>query len=198
MAEPKNLLSREQKIREKNILNRAGKALIFNEPKILELMLNRKVPTQMQHCIIKVQQKMAGTDKEAFVSAFNICQAVFQNHGYQYPDSTTLTSKGLQNNMRHRREVGNSMKEARFRQMTSWFKNEMVEAERQKNESLRTKENEAAMKKAEANRVSEIQKKLDSGQKITQKERESLVRAKTDELKNINNKIVARKTTKKP
>jgi len=198
MAEPKNLMSREQRIREKNILNRAGKALIFNEPKILDLVMNRKVPNQMQHCIIKVQKKMGGTDKEAFVSAFNICQAVFQNYGYQYPDTTTLTSKGLQNNMRHRREIGNSAKESRFRQMTTWFKNEMVEAERQKNESSKQKDNEAAMKKAEAARTSEIQKKLDSGQKITQKERESLVRAKTDELKNINNKIVARKTTKKP
>lgn len=110
-----NYIQRMKDIRERNILLRAGKALIFSEDQMVDLIAAKKVPTQMQHCIIKVMQKMPGNDKERFISAFNICGAVFQNHGYQQPGTTTLTPKGLQNNLRHRREVDGGTKSSNYR-----------------------------------------------------------------------------------
>jgi hypothetical protein len=181
-----NLLSREQKIRQKRIEQRAGKALIFDEPKILDLITNRKVPAQMQHCIIKVQKKMDGTKKEAFISAFNICQSVFQNYGYQVPQTTTLTANGLKNNMRHRREIGNSSKESNFRSMTEWFKKEMNQKQRLEDEDAK-KTNQMAEKEM----ADEARKKLASGKKVTQREREAINKYPAK------NKIVSKKTTKK-
>jgi hypothetical protein len=114
LADP-NYLKRISDIRERNILSRAGKALIFRESEMIDLISQNKVPTQMQHCIIKVMPKMSGPEKEQFISAFNICGAVFQKHGYQKPRSTILTGKGLQNNLRHRREDGGGIKTSNYK-----------------------------------------------------------------------------------
>jgi hypothetical protein len=114
MADP-NYIQRMKSIREKNITRRAGKALIFNEDEMINLISQNKVPTQMQHCIIKVMDKVPGNEKEKFLSAFNICGAVFGKNGYQKPNTTILTPKGLQNNLRHRREVDSGAKSSRYK-----------------------------------------------------------------------------------
>lgn len=110
-----NYIKRIQAIRERNIKARAKKALIFNENQMLDIISQNKVPTQMQHCIIKVMDKVPGSEHERFLSAFNICGAVFGKNGYQKPNTTILTSKGLQNNLRHRREVDAGAKTAKYK-----------------------------------------------------------------------------------
>lgn len=112
----RNYIEREKQIRERNVRARAGgKALILSEDKIVDIIADRRMPTEMQHCIIKVLPKVSGSDKERFIAATNICQAVFQKNGYQTNGDTTLTPKGLKNNLRHRREVDNGFKESRYR-----------------------------------------------------------------------------------
>lgn len=123
-VEKKTYIDRMQKIRqirlanrrqrEKNIEKRVGKALMWNETQIVDYLATDKVPTQMQHCILKVRDKVQGTDQEKFISAFNICGAVFTRNGYQQSNSMTLTSKGLRNNMMHRREIEAGEKRARY------------------------------------------------------------------------------------
>jgi hypothetical protein len=114
MADP-NYIIRIQNIRERNILSRTkGKPLIFSENQIIDLMLQNKIPTQMQHCILKVFPKMQGTEHEKFVSASNICAAVFQRYGYMQPGSTVLTGKGMRNNTRHRLELDAGAKRSNY------------------------------------------------------------------------------------
>lgn len=100
--------------RERDIEKRVGKKLMWNESQIVNYLATDKVPTQMQHCIIKVRDKVSGSDQEKLISAFNICGAVFTRNGYQQNLSMTLTSKGLRNNMMHRRELEAGDKRARY------------------------------------------------------------------------------------
>lgn len=110
-----NYLIRMQQIRERNVLSRTkGKPLIFNESQLIDLMLQNKIPTCMQHCIIKVFPKMQGTEHEKFISAGNICAAVFQKYGYMKAGVTILTGKGLRNNTRHRLELDAGTKHAQY------------------------------------------------------------------------------------
>jgi hypothetical protein len=110
-----NFITRLQNIRERNILSRTkGKPLIFNENQLIDLMLQNKIPTCMQHCIIKVFPKMQGTEHEKFISAGNICAAVFQKYGYMKANSTVLTGRGLRNNTRHRLELDAGTKHAQY------------------------------------------------------------------------------------
>ena len=110
-----NYIKRIQDIRNRNILSRTkGKPLIFPENQMLDLIYQRKVPTQMQHAILKIMQKVQGTEHERFVSAFNIGGAVFIKHGYQRPASTSLTGKGMRNNTRHRLEHDAGWKKSRY------------------------------------------------------------------------------------
>lgn len=103
-------LQRIIRVRHQNILRHSkGVALIFPEEDVIAMMANmsRPVNTSMQHCVLKVFPKMKGSDHEKFISAFNICAATFTKHGYMSKgvQSLTLTSKGMQNNLRHRLEV---------------------------------------------------------------------------------------------
>jgi hypothetical protein len=117
MADP-NYIRRIQDIRRRNVEARAkGKPLIFQETEMLDLILRNKIPTQMQHCIIKVQPKMQGSQHERFLSAFNICAAVFIKYGYQQSRSTVLTGKGMRNNLQHRREPDAGWKAQRYQWM---------------------------------------------------------------------------------
>jgi hypothetical protein len=115
LADP-NYIKRMQAIREKNVLSRTkGKPLLFRETQIIDLLIQNKVPTCMQHCCLKVMPKMIGTDHERFISAINICAAVFQKHGYMQLGSTTLTGKGMRNNTRHRLEVDAGRKSSTYK-----------------------------------------------------------------------------------
>lgn len=115
MATKQQYLDRFKKLREKRIVRRAGgKGLIFDEDDMLGALVERKVPTMMQHCILRVYKKVHGTDKEKFISAFNICAAVFQNNGYMQSRSFTMTGKGVKNNRRHQREAEASSKRGSF------------------------------------------------------------------------------------
>lgn len=115
MADP-NYIKRIQAIRERNILSRTkGKALIFNEGQIIDLLVQNKIPTCMQHCCLKVMPKMVGSEHERFISSINICAAVFQKHGYMQSGRTTLTGKGMRNNTRHRLEVDAGRKAGTYR-----------------------------------------------------------------------------------
>lgn len=101
--------------RDRKIERRVGKKLMWTERQIIEYIADKKIPTQMQHCILKVREKVPGTDMERFISAFNICGWVFTTYRYQQPNSMTLTSKGLRNNMLHRRELESGSKRARYK-----------------------------------------------------------------------------------
>jgi hypothetical protein len=95
-----------------------GVALIFPEEEVIAQLANmsRPVNTSMQHCVLKVFPKMGGTSEEKFLSAYNICSATFIKHGYMMKtqDGLSLTAKGMQNNLRHRREVAAGAKNSNF------------------------------------------------------------------------------------
>jgi hypothetical protein len=95
-----------------------GVPLRYNEQEMLLKLKENIIPTQMKHCVIAVEPKMQGTPHERYLSAFNICAAVFEKNGYQVPKTMKLTGKGLRNNMQHRREPDNSFKNSRFDFMT--------------------------------------------------------------------------------
>lgn len=108
------LIIREKQIRQQRIEARAGSRLIYSEDAMVGLILLKRVNTSMQHCVLKVMQKTQGGDKDKFLSAFNICGAVFEKYGYQKSGEMRLTPKGLRNNMRHRSEVDAGFKESRY------------------------------------------------------------------------------------
>lgn len=107
-------LERFKKIRAKRVRSRAGKDLIFDEDRMIRALVDREVPTMMQHCILRVHPKMVGNDKERFLSAFNICAAVFQKNGYMRRRSFKMTGKGIKNNRRHQRETEAAGKRNRY------------------------------------------------------------------------------------
>jgi len=113
MAE--NFYDRFKQIRAQRVASRAkGVPLRYNEDEMLEKLKEAMIPTQMKHCVIAVEPKMAGTPHERYLSAFNICAAVFEKNGYQQPKTMNLTGKGLRNNMQHRREPDAGFKNSRF------------------------------------------------------------------------------------
>lgn len=115
-----------QKARERRVLARARAAggasrsreLAFGESEIIQAVDKKKIPTQMQHCILKVYKKARGGNrKEKYIGAFNICVATFAKHKYQKKDSLKLTAKGIKNNRRHQREKEASGKKSKFNQL---------------------------------------------------------------------------------
>lgn len=118
MAAPKgkvkeaNYVRRIAKARTRRIEKRVGKPMIFTEEAMLQLLRERKVPTMVQHCILKVTKKVKGSQHEKFVSAFNICGWVFQTYGYIRKSNTQmpLTGKGVKRNRQHQREKESSKK----------------------------------------------------------------------------------------
>lgn len=114
--EKKRFWERSRTIREKKVRRRAGgKDLIHDETAMMEHITKNKVPIMMQHCIIKVQKKMGGSGREKFLSAYNICSAVFQNGDYLAKDEMRMTGKGLKNNRRHQRERNASIKKVKYK-----------------------------------------------------------------------------------
>jgi hypothetical protein len=111
-----NYVRRIAKARTKRIEKRVGKKLIFSEESMLNLLLHRKVPTMVQHCILKVKEKVSGSEHERFVSAFNICGWVFQHYGYLRRSNSTMpmTGKGVKRNRQHQREKEASRKFSRY------------------------------------------------------------------------------------
>lgn len=130
MADPTYIL-RIQQIRDKNVRARAkGKDLTFTEVGMIDIMRQNKVPVCMKHCVIKVFLKVAGADQEKFLSAFNICGAVFKKNGYMGPNVSganpaqtqyviTLTGKGMRNNTRHRLEKEGGKKNSEYNALQS-------------------------------------------------------------------------------
>lgn len=109
-----NYIDRLADLRAQRVRRRAGKALIHEEPEMLGLIGKNKVPTMIQHCVLKVIKKMPGSDKEKFLSAFNICSATFSKHGYTQRGSMSMTGKGVKRNRRHQREKEASVKKTRY------------------------------------------------------------------------------------
>lgn len=136
--------------REKDIENRIGKKLMWNETQIVDYLAADKVPTQMQHCILKVREKIPGTEHKKFISAFNICGAVFTRNGYQQPLSMTLTSKGLKNNMMHRREVAAGEKRGRYVSLVDRLYGAAIEDSKQEKEEKAQSEYQKWKKEKEA------------------------------------------------
>lgn len=118
MAKPKgkvpepNYVRRIAKARTARIEKRVGKPMIFTEEAILKLLMEKKVPTMVQHCILKVKEKVKGSPHERFVSAFNICGWVFQTYGYLRRSNSQMpmTGKGIKRNRQHQREKEASRK----------------------------------------------------------------------------------------
>lgn len=142
MANKKEFLTRMQRNRVKRhagIVGRVGD-LIFDENKMLEQILDRKVPTMMQHCVIKVMPKLEGTDRVAFIGAYNICSSVFMKYGYVRKNSVNfkMTAKGVANNRRHQREKEASRKKARWDSLVKrLWQNAMNEIKQQRKERKR-------------------------------------------------------------
>lgn len=113
MAKTANFHKRMTALRHKRILARAGKALIHEEGEILELIEANRVPTMIQHCILKVSKKLGGNEREAFISAVNICSATFSKYGYTNA-GMKMTGKGIKRNRRHQREKEASGKKGRY------------------------------------------------------------------------------------
>jgi len=140
MATP-NYIQRFKDIRRQRVLSRAkGVPLRYEEDEMLKHISNNKVPTQMKHCVIAVEPKMQGTPHERYLSAFNICAAVFEKHGYQTPSTMGLTGKGLRNNMQHRREPDASFKNQRFDFLSKRLWQGHINRLRQKGESRETQQ----------------------------------------------------------
>jgi hypothetical protein len=79
------------------------------------LLRKKKVPTMVQHCILKVYPKMHGNQLQRFHKAYNICVAVFQKHGYMFESSPTkMTGKGVSRNRKHQRETISGRKSRLF------------------------------------------------------------------------------------
>jgi hypothetical protein len=115
MAKPQpNFFRRMMALRQKRIERRAGKALIHDEEAILDFVSANKVPTMIQHCVLKVSKKVGGDGKEKFISAFNICSACFSKHGYTRAGTMGMTGKGLKRNRLHQREKEASSKKAKY------------------------------------------------------------------------------------
>lgn len=108
------MYERKKTARERRVKGGSGK-LDIGEEKLLLLISQDKVNTQMQHCILKVFKKMRGSDKEQFLAAANVCAGNFTSHGYQKSGSMLLTSKGVKNNRRHQRESNAGSKKAKFK-----------------------------------------------------------------------------------
>lgn len=120
MAEQRNHWERLKKRRNKKVVQRAGgKKMIHSEDEMLDHIRNKKVPTMMQHCVVKVYKKMKGNGRERFLAAYNICAAVFQNNGYLKSEQMSMTGKGLKNNRRHQRESEASRKKSKYKGMVS-------------------------------------------------------------------------------
>lgn len=122
MATPKkksyepNYIRRLARARTKRIEKRVGKPMIFTEEAMLQLLIDRKVPTMVQHCVLKVKEKVQGSPHEKFISAFNICGWVFQHYGYLRSSNTQMpiTGKGVKRNRQHQREKVAGKKQADF------------------------------------------------------------------------------------
>jgi hypothetical protein len=101
-----NYIRRLARTRTARIEKRVGKPMIYSEEAMLQLLIDRKVPTMVQHCILKVKDKVQGSPHEKFISAFNICGWVFQHYGYLEKSNSkmSMTGKGLKRNMQHQKE----------------------------------------------------------------------------------------------
>ena len=99
-------------------IGRERNDLLYYVPEMLPFLTDHKrVPTQMQHCMLKVFPKMEGDPKQKYVAAFNICAAVFEKNGYQ-KSGLRLTGKGFRNNRRHQREEEVGYKREKFGALT--------------------------------------------------------------------------------
>jgi hypothetical protein len=114
-----NYVRRIAKARTRRIEKRVGKPMIYDEETMLYLLMNRKVPTMVQHCILKVKEKVKGSQHEKFISAFNICGWVFQTYGYMKKSQTSMdmTGKGIKRNRQHQREKEASAKNSKYQSL---------------------------------------------------------------------------------
>lgn len=110
--------------RQKGIEGRVGKKLIVTEADMLEMIRTNKVPTMIKHCVLAVMKKkkrrLPGTEKEQFLSAFNICCATFAKHGYlAQRGSIRMTGHGMKRNRCHQREKVSNRKKGRYNGIVS-------------------------------------------------------------------------------
>lgn len=105
--------------RQKGIESRVGKKLIVPEAAMVEMIRTNKVPTMIKHCVLallfKKKKRLPGTEKERFISAFNICCASFATHGYlDKRGSIRMTGRGMRRNRCHQREKVSNRKKGRY------------------------------------------------------------------------------------
>lgn len=99
-------------------------------------MPKNRVPFIVKHCTVAIYKKggiEGGTDKEKFVSAWNIARARLTEYGYlaggsdKGPESNIkLTGKGLKRESEHRREKGGAAKNALFDSMYSVLQDQEI------------------------------------------------------------------------
>lgn len=122
MATRREYLDRFKQIRHKRVMKKAGKALLVDEDTMLGLIAERKVPTMVQHCVLKVKKKMDlkhANEKDAYLSAFNICIWVFREYGYMRRNGFTMTGKGVKRNRLHQREKEAAQKRSKYDRLTN-------------------------------------------------------------------------------
>lgn len=131
---------RLQRARKRRLQKRAGKKLIHDEEEMLNFIADKKVPVMVQHCVLKVFDKMKGSPKDKYLAAFNICSAVFQGNGYLKQRKMSMTGKGLKRNRMHQREQKAGSKKSKYKSLTKaiWEKN-LKEIEETKKEDKEAK-----------------------------------------------------------
>lgn len=82
---------------------------------MVQILRQKRVPTMVQHCILKVYPQMRGNQLQKFHGAYNICAANFQDNGYLHAESVTkMTGKGAKRNRMHQREKVSGRKRRLF------------------------------------------------------------------------------------
>jgi len=118
MAKEKVFYDRYAKIRKERIEQRAKRNLIYDEDEMLKMMMDRPIPTMIQHCVLKVQKKVKGGPRAKFISAFNICVSVFAKYGYiknKKGVGIEITGKGEKRNRIHQNETAASDKSSKYK-----------------------------------------------------------------------------------
>lgn len=122
MAKEKVFYDRFAKIRKERIEKRVSRNLIYDEDEMLRMLMDRKVPTMIQHCILKVSKKVKGGGRAKYLSAFNICVSVFAKYGYiknTKGKGIEQTGKGTKRNRLHQNETDAGTKNSAYQAITS-------------------------------------------------------------------------------
>lgn len=169
-----NYFKRLIDIRRRRIEKRAGKELIIPEEEMLDAIRRNKIPTMIQHCILKVNKKVGGNDKEKFLSACNICAATFAKHGYlKARGSLQMTGKGIKRNRQHQREKEAGSKKGKYQGLvTRVWRAQMGRMDKEEAKGLKKEKGEIQKSISDLTRQ---QRELSAQYKVLQRRYDAIV-----------------------